>query len=415
MKIRELKEKIQRYQYMEDTDIIDAAIAALIATRLFIGSPVWLVIIGPSSGGKSQILRPLAMTDKKFIHRVDDLTENTFLSGGNISGGADPSLLNRIGEKGMIVISDMTVIFSKPIESRNALLSQMRMVYDGEMTKFVGNKITPISWKGSIGVLAGSTPSIYRSFEEVADMGERFIHYRMKEYNSEKAMRISMGRKLFGEALDIELSDLYVEYMKEIVSNWEQKDIQLPEFVIDRIIKVSSLCEKIRTVSHTDFKDRTIDRIPIPAKPMRVALQLTSLAKGLSIMREHEEKSLGEDDIRIIDWCAYSLANEEKRACLRILAQLPNTDWVKTQTIADEIGLSTQAVNMVLQNMSATGVLKRHGDFNGLSWKIMNDEDWRLIREIESITTDTTFIERDISSEEENESMIASAELFDQF
>ena len=59
-----------------------------------------MILIGPSSGGKSQILRPLALTDPKFLHRVDDLTENTFLSGGNIQGGGDISLLTKIGEKG---------------------------------------------------------------------------------------------------------------------------------------------------------------------------------------------------------------------------------------------------------------------------------------------------------------------------
>ncbi len=418
MTLNELKLDLQKYQYLEDTDIIDVAIASIISTRLQLGDPVWMILIGPSSGGKSQILRPLAITDPKFLHRVDDLTENTFLSGGNIQGGGDISLLNKIGPKGMIVVSDMTVIFSKAKESRNAILSQLRMIYDGEMTKFVGNKPEPLRWKGSLGILAGSTPSIYTSFEEVADMGERFIYYRMKDYDPEKATRLSMSRTLYGKELDTVMSDLYVEYIKEVISSktTSLEDITLPEEITEQIIKVAVISEKIRTTTHTDFKDRAIDKIPIPAMPMRVALQLTTLAKGLYIMRKHENRTLGKADLRIINWCGYSLANEEKRACLKILATIPFDTVLRTQTLADQIGLATSMVSLTLQNMAATGILKRGGMADGLSWKILKEDDWRLIREIEGIKdTESVVVEREISSEEIDELEDGAQQAFDNF
>ncbi len=152
-----------------------------------IGDPIWLILIGPSSSGKSQVLRPLSLTDNKFLHRVDDLTENTFLSA---MAGADKSLLTKIGKHGMIVISDLTVLFSKSSEARSTILSQFRMIYDGEMTKHAGNLPEPLKWEGYVGILAGSTPSIYVNFEEVADMGERFIYYRMKPFNAVKATNV---------------------------------------------------------------------------------------------------------------------------------------------------------------------------------------------------------------------------------
>ena len=66
MKLADLKKEIQQYQYMEDTSIVDVSIASIIANRLKFGDPVWLMIIGASSGGKSQILRPLSY-DRKHI------------------------------------------------------------------------------------------------------------------------------------------------------------------------------------------------------------------------------------------------------------------------------------------------------------------------------------------------------------
>lgn len=440
MTLGELKDEIQKYQYFEDTDIIDISLAAVIATRLKIGDPIWLVLIGPSSGGKSQILRPLALTDENFIHRVDDLTENTFLSASKTKSG-NVSLLQRIGSLGMIVVSDLTVLFSKTSEVRATILSQFRMVYDGEMVKMAGNQVKPITWKGYVGIVAGSTPSIYGHFEEVADMGERFIYYRMKPYSPEKATRLSMKRKLYGKALDDKLASMYGEYIKEVVllekkrreetiggKKWNEEPGEEPkkwenggetgrgseglsDEVDERILKVAMFAEKVRTVAHSDRFEKVIDRIPVPAMPMRVALQLTSIAKALVLMRRSEGKGLGEGDMRMIDWCGYSLANEEKRACLGVLGRVEFDVSVSTQMIADKIGLDTTVIKVILQNMSATGVLVRTGG-NGLSWRIKDKEDWELVRRIENIKDVDKYVDRDITAEEEGDMNLSLQEVY---
>ena len=417
MKLFELKQKIQEYQYMEDTDIISVSMASVLATRLKLGDPVWMVVVGPSSGGKSQILRPIAQTDEKFIHRIDDLTENTLLSGGIVAGGKDVSLLNKVGPMGILVISDLTVIFSKSKDSQAAILGQIRMVYDGEMTKYVGNKPEPLKWKGSLGVLAGCTPSVYTHFEAVADMGERFIFYRMKDNDAEKATRLSLGRTVYGKELDKTLSDLYAEYIKAVMADVDVTQIKFSPELYERFIRISVLAEKIRTVAHVTWKDGTMDRIPVAAMPMRVALQLMSIAKGLSVMRYHESGSyeLLEEDLRCVDWCAYSLANEEKRAILKILCSVEKGLFVKTQSIADKIGLDTSIIRVILQNMSATGVLERTGNTEGLMWKIKDDNDYDTIRRIEAVDNSVDISDRALSQEEAGESQLLMDQLFDDF
>jgi hypothetical protein len=415
MKLADLKKEIEQYQYFEDTSIIDISIASIIANRLSIGNPIWLVIIGPSSGGKSQILRPLSLTDPKFLHRIDDLTENTFLSGTNLGKGkGEPSLLLRIGAKGMLVISDLTVLFSKNSEAKATILSQFRMLYDGEMTKFSGTSAKPITWKGRLGVIAGSTPSIYHNFEEVADMGERFVFYRMKDYNAEKATRISMARKLYDKDLDDKLSGLYNEYIKDVLVN-NKSELVLSEEAQERILSIASLAEKIRTTTHTTWKGDVIDRIPVPAYPMRTALQLSAIAKGMLIIRNHEDGSehLTDKDLQAVEWCGYSLANEEKRSCLRMLAKIKFGDAIKTQTVADEVGLATTIIGNILQNLASVGVVVRFGDGTGsLTWRIKNQSEYDTIRRVENIQELYDFDERGISDEEVEEKAKALDEDF---
>lgn len=391
MKFAELREEVAKYLHIEDDGMFRVAFASVIATRMKLGDPVWLLIIGPSSSGKSQVLRPLALTDEKFIHRVDDLTDNTFLSGATVKKGEkDVSLLKRIGPSGIVVISDLTVIFSKNSESRDAILGQLRMVYDGEMTKFSGVKSEPITWKGSLGVIAGSTPSAYRHFEEIADMGERFIYYKMKPYNVELATRRSLQRTVYGKDLDNILSSLYAEYIKECVLGCSGGGVpELSPEVRERIIKIAMFAAILRTPTHYDKYMHAITHIPVSEMPMRVALQLSSLAKGLMVMRYHEsgEWLLNEDDIESIEWVAYSLANEERRACLRVLAHYDMGECPSSTEIADDIGLSTDVVKMNLQHLVAAGVLTRNGDDGKLTWSFARVESWEIVRRLEGITS----------------------------
>ncbi len=368
MTLEEIKNQVKEFYYMEDTSIIDVSLACIIANRLRLGDPVWLTIIGASSGGKSQILRPLALTDEKYMHILDDVTENTFLSGGVTKGGGDLSLLSRIGKQGMLSISDLTVLFSRNMESRNAILSQFRMLYDGKMTKMVGNKDKPLVWEGFLGVIAGSTPSIYSNMEEVADMGERFMYFRMKPYNERKASQIALSRPFGGKQLDEKLADLYRDYIKDVVKNNVETKVELDQKYVSEIIDIAIFAEKIRTINKIDKFTKDIERIPSTAMPMRTALQLLNIAKSLFIMRKNEGLEFTEVDMDIIRWLGWSLGNEEKRAVLNTLNKQPYA--VSSQSIADSIGLSTRVISAVLQNLASTKLVERTGDGANLKWQI---------------------------------------------
>lgn len=372
MTLEDVKQEVQKYVYMEDTTMIDASLAVILANRMRLGSPVWLVIIGASSGGKSQILKPLALSDGKYMHRIDDVTENTFLSGAKLGDGKTASLLHRIGSEGMLVVSDLTVIFSRNVESRNAILSQFRMLYDGEMTKSVGNSEEPIRWKGHLGILAGSTPTIYRHLEEVADMGERFMYWRMHEYDEKKASELAMRRTVHGDTLDRIMAETYDTYVREVVGSSVKP--HLTETEITQIIDIAILAEKMRAVVRVDKFSKQIEHIPCPAFPMRTALQLRHIAEALSIMYGG---ALGEQGMQTIRWLGWSLANEEKRKCLQILAG--QQEAVSTQAVADVLGLDTTSTRNILQSLASVQLLTRSGETSGHTWEFSHYEDKNLV------------------------------------
>lgn len=396
MKLAELKERLSQLLYLEDTDVIDVVLAAELASRLGLGDPVWLVVIGPSSGGKSQIIRPVAVAGPKFVHRVDDLTENTFISGVNTE---ETSLLLRIGKKGIILISDLTSLFSKQSEARDAILGQLRLVYDGSFTKYFGNR-KPVSWEGSLGVIAASTPSIYKSFEYVADMGERFIYYRLKPLDPRKASAKAFSNKLYGKELDAAIAELYAEYSKAVTKTYSDfGDLPMPDVddaAEERITEIALFAARMRTPISLDRETGAVDRIPVPEMPMRIVLQFKALARAMAVMQYHETGSfvLTERTIRAIEWCAYSLANEERRAVLRVLC---NKDGrMSTQDVGSAIGLETGIAGKYLSHLMAVGLCERYGrgdgdekaKGNGLTWEVVDSGVREIVRRVDPMVVE---------------------------
>lgn len=422
MNFQELKLKVSEYFYSEDEGLLMIPVSQVICTRLQLGDPIWVAIIGPSSSGKSQILRPLAMTDTKFLHALDDITENSFMSGVRTKKGEKSmSLLKRIGKLGILVVSDLTVIFSKGSDSKASILSQFRMIHDGSYQKSTGTSSEPLVWEGSLGMLAGCTPAIYQFVEDMAVLGERMVYYRMKTYDMEKATRLALGRKIYGKKVDEKLSELYSDYIKDVVLFCKDKQPPVIENTptFERILNSAIFAATLRTPIQYDKYEKSVTHIPVSEAPTRVALELMNLAKGLMCMQYHdtngESWDLPENMIRHIEWCSYSLANEEKRACLRFLADFDYGTTARTQTIADKIGLNTTIIGRVLQNLASIGVLKRDGAEGSLSWSIRDENVWRSVRKLEEIDTVVELgVERAISNEEVEESeAVAKQELME--
>lgn len=383
MKLSTLKKKMREHLYMEDEDILDVIMAASITNIMQLGQPVWLVIIGAPSSGKTQYISPLEYSQpegKKIIHEITDITPNTFLSGTLSKKASDfePSLLKRIGDHGILLFPDLTALFSKEAQTLHEILGQLRHIYDGHLTKLTGNQ-EPISWKGKLGIIGASTASLYRHFESIADMGERFMYYRMKPYDIDKAVDKSLSRELYGQALDEHIGALYKEYLSDVIQSHEKPPIFSDEDN-EKIKKMAKLASVIRTSVHVNERTQLVDRIPESEMPMRTALQLRGLAIGMCIMNENESgnPTLTPKNFRALEWCAFSLANDERRKTLQALAEYPA--GCTSSAIAMTLGLPTGSTSVYLQQLASLRVCRRlKVDGNNADLWQLEDEDIREI------------------------------------
>lgn len=154
--LKDIKDKYKEVFLIEDDMILDVVCAIAIATKLK-SDPLWLLIVGGSSSGKSELIGILGKVP--FNHPISSMTENTFLSNMRTSDGREASLLHRIGVNGMITMKDYTSILSMRSEKRDLIVSQMREIYDGKLDKEAGNG-NPQHWEGKINWIGAVTDSV---------------------------------------------------------------------------------------------------------------------------------------------------------------------------------------------------------------------------------------------------------------
>lgn len=265
--------------HTEDDAAIALVAAVLTGSRLNV-PPTWVHIIGPTSGGKSTLLEAFSAID--FVTQVSDITPNTFLSGMSAAGGGETSLLLRLGPEFTIFMKDFTTILSKSDETQEAIISQMREIYDGSIVKITGNG-KDISWPGDGGkghatFVMAVTEAVFSMQDKFSDMGTRAINYVLKPQHRKDTLRRALRNngKLAGDMLMIqsEFKEFVDRMMATLPSELSYIDEELENDIID-VGDFSSLC---RSVIKRDYKG--VKSLALSAEmPMRMGKQLLVLAQ----------------------------------------------------------------------------------------------------------------------------------------
>ena len=218
-----------------------------------------------------------------------------------------------------------------------------------------------ITWQGHAGMIAGSTPAIYRHFSEVADMGERFISYRMKNMDQDKAVDFIMEHGQSAMMTDEKIKNIYGKYMSSVMESIDMSKVKIDKETQKTIINVAKICTRFRTPVMTDDRDHYVTEIPVPEFPFRVMKQLESLAKAFAIMTYHDtNRYVLSDELRsTIEWVGYSMADDKRRRYFRALLECERMDVRPTlRNISSCTGIHRTPVERGMSILSAIDIVK---------------------------------------------------------
>lgn len=206
-----LEETIHKWLLINDKGLIRVLVGTVVANKLK-ADPVWLFIIAAPGGSKTELIRGLNKVDK--VYSISDLTPQTFLSGekNNKTG----SLLLRLPFGTIFTYKDFTTVLTMHRDKQQAIISQLREIFDGYYRKEFGTGETK-DWVGKIGFIAGVTTVIDRHHEIYSVLGERFVQYRPIQPDrialAKKAISNSGGEDLMREEIQNAMAD-YISGIK---------------------------------------------------------------------------------------------------------------------------------------------------------------------------------------------------------
>lgn len=176
--IVEVLETFRKWLYLPDKGMVYVSLAAVAANH-FESDPVWLMSVGPPSGGKTEVIFAIATLPN--VHMAATLTEASLLSGTPKKQSVDKGgLLREIGDFGILCLKDFSSVLSMNRDQRAQLLAALREIYDGSWTRHVGvDGGRTLTWAGKLGLVGGCTTVIDSHHGVMSVMGERFILYRL--------------------------------------------------------------------------------------------------------------------------------------------------------------------------------------------------------------------------------------------
>jgi predicted transcriptional regulator len=331
-----------------DTDALDAMLTAAAVERFDDGSDlIWLLIISGPGNAKTETAQALDGINATITSIIS--SEAALLSATpkrDRSKDATGGLLRKIGDRGMLVIKDVTSILSMNRDLRARVLAALREVYDGSWYREVGTDGGhTIEWKGRIAVVGAVTTAWDTAHSVVATMGDRFVLVRM---DSTKA-RPAAGRRAIGNTGDeTRMRRELAAAVAGVIAGMNIEPITITDAETDVLIAAADLVTLARTGVEYDYRGDVI-QAHAPEMPTRFAKQLTQIIRGAVAIGMDREAAL-----RLALRCARDSMPPMRLEIIDDLAAHPHSP---TQQVRKRIDKPRNTVDRQLQALHMLGVL----------------------------------------------------------
>ena len=275
--LSELEARIKKHLLIEDPDLIPVVLGATAAHRLA-GDQPWLLLVGASGGAKTEILNLVFDVPETFW--LSDLTENTLASGFGDEGDSDPSLLIKLKDN-VLVVKDFTTVLSMHPDKRQAVLAQLREVYDGYFSKNWGTG-KRLEWEGRLGFLAAVTATIDKHHGVMAILGPRFLLFRLRQPDRRMA-----GRRAVSNSGKDGIRRVLSKSVSTYFAHLPQIDPRISGDQEETLVQAADFVTRARTVVERDGYTRELLYRPLPEMPTRFPRALSTLARGIALYRKH--------------------------------------------------------------------------------------------------------------------------------
>ncbi len=354
---------------MYPKELLEIIIAVAVSAQMRNKPPLWLLIVGPPSSVKTDLVKTLDCLNGTFVYYVDSMTENAFASGFLPKDGSEPhDLLPELDGK-CFIVKDYTTMFSLNEETLKKILGDMTSMFDEDFNKFSATRGN-VAYKSLFSQIGCITPSVINKHQRyMSQIGARFLTYRIPELDADsekKGFAIAWSdetgeqrKRLIAEAKIITSS-----FCKQLID--ELPSIQLDtekEEIREKIDNLAKFISRARGIVNTrpasfikdgkEIKYLEVTDIQIE-QPWRAFQQMRSLARFLAITRGKQE--VGLEEVETIKNVAIASMPVHRA---RALAAFKGNKMLEASELADAAGISLRTAQRVLKELISLGILDK--------------------------------------------------------
>lgn len=344
-----------KWLVVSNYDVLDICMAVAISVRYENIRPLWLLVTGPPSSGKSTAI--MALEALPWMFSSSTLTPSALISGVDRHTGGDASMLPHLNNK-CISFKDLTALFSMAPEKLAEILGLLRDSWDGHVRKDFGNGVVR-DYRVRFAWIAGVTSQIFSSLETMnsVGMGERFLMIdvrRSEPLHAEDAVayeavsnsdRITVQERELREAISGYLGNL--ELPKELPA--------IPEALKYRLVGIAKGLAMARaSVPRSRFGSRRhLTGMVEPEAPARIAGQLAVLTRLLAVVRGVPEVT--DEEVRIASLTALDSVTPMRFHVLTYILRKPGISF---EELALRCRLNGPTVKFLVEDLRMLGLVR---------------------------------------------------------
>ncbi len=330
-----------------DLDAIDAVMAAAASERLA-GDPLWLLVVGGPGGAKTETVQALMGAGAHVTSTIT--SEGALLSATprrERNKKATGGLLRKIGNRGVIVIKDVTSILSADRNIRGTVLAAVREIYDGRWERNVGSDGgQTLTWTGRIVIIGAVTTAWDAAHAVVSTMGDRFVLIRPRTKEGRQGAGKGAIRHTGTEA---NMREELAAAVGGLIGSMNTEPHQLTDGEVNQILNAADIVTMARSAIERDFKGEVVFAHD-PEMPTRFAKQLTQMLRGAVAIGMTAAQGM-----RLAMRCARDSIPPLRREILLDLASNPNS---RTVDVRRRIDKPRNTVRIVLESLHMLGLLQ---------------------------------------------------------
>lgn len=316
-------ERLQNYLHLPDRRLVHCVYGAM-AANMMQGSPCWLMLVGPPSDGKTELLLSmLSMPGVQSLHKVKgDASFLSATSSKDKAKDATGGVFRLIGWHGAILFDDFTSVLSLDRREQDEVLDVFRQAYGGTWSRDVGTDGgKKIKWgPGKVGFLGGVTGVIDTKQDVSASLGERYIYYRTANgYKISQEVRDGRSVDAYEKVRRALLNEEGIvsggvegwqEEMRGLVAGYfaglglgfgvqdkhfekEKPERELSNMEIARLIHIGEVASRARSAVLRDGWSKEMLGVSESERAGRIAKALRQLYVGMEAIGVEEEREDG--------------------------------------------------------------------------------------------------------------------------